>query len=99
MIKTFDFYVLNCFVVNKEDKKEVKNLNIYETSTGNLFMSMVYRKNVERWVKSLKIPNFNSYQYNNDEFSAINWTNDESVYGILVNSEVQFYEKEKPGKL
>lgn len=64
------------FYINKEDKKEVKNLNIYETSTGTLFMSMVYRKNVE---------------------SAINWTNDESVYGILVNSEVQFYEKEKPG--
>lgn len=61
-------------------------------------MSMVYRKNVERSAKFLAVFIYHKNIYSsNNEISAINWTNDESVYGILVNSEVQFYEKDKPG--
>lgn len=64
------------FYVTKEDKREVANLNIYNTMTGVVFMSMVHRKHQEKFV---------------------DWANDESVLAVQVHSEIQFYEKSKPG--
>lgn len=64
------------FYVTKGEKKEVPNLNLYDTTTGNNFMSMVHRKHKDNF---------------------IDWANDESVFAVLVNNEIQFYEKSKPG--